>query len=90
MRHVYENVPGIGDLVISRHAQIELATDNIKQEDIDRILFEEYEDVPDGIGVMWRQRCGVRLVIVLKPQPFRGAALVVTGYRIQGQKRVRA
>jgi hypothetical protein len=41
--------------------------------------------VPEGQDILWRQKDGVRLVILLKPEPFRGATLVKTGYRIEPQ-----
>ena len=55
------------------------------EHDIERILFEQklYQDVPDGHDVFWRQALGIRLVIHRRPTPFKGAMLVVTGYRIE-------
>jgi len=47
------------------------------------------KSVPDGIGTVWREANGVRLVIVLKPQPFKGAALVTTAFRVTQDARMR-
>lgn len=47
------------------------------------------KNTPDGQGVVWREASGVRVVIVLRPEPFHGAALVTTMYRIKAQARSR-
>ena len=42
-------------------------------------------DVPDGQDILWRERDGLRLVILTNPTPNRGAKLVKTVYRVQAQ-----
>jgi hypothetical protein len=38
---------------------------------------------PDGQEVVWREKDGVRVVILRKPTPFKGAMLATTIYRIR-------
>ena len=42
-------------------------------------------DAPDGQDILWRERDGLRLVILTNPTPNRGAKLVKTVYRVQAQ-----
>lgn len=73
-------------MALSRHAQEEAAADGITDEQIRGVLMEpEGEDIPDGSKAVFRQKNGVRLVILLDPVPYRGAKLVVTLYRIKPQ-----
>lgn len=88
MKHYYENVKGIGNIAVTRHAQDRMEREGITQEEFDKALLEPIRpDVPDGIGVLWRQRNGVRVVILTNPTPNRGAKLVKTVYRVQDQAR---
>lgn len=86
MQHYWEDVPGLGNVVISRHAQERAKRDGISEDVVARVL-REGRDVPDGDAV-WRQLNGVRLVIVV-PTPFRGAKLVTTMYRVKPNAKVR-
>ena len=45
------------------------------------------ETIPDGEEVIWREKDGVRVVIIRHPTPFKGAMLVTTVYRVQGPAR---
>lgn len=86
MGFFYEDAPGLGNVAISRHAQERMRAEGIS----DRVLVDVLwngSDRPDG-NATWREKSGVRLVIV-RPDPFRGAMLVVTAFRIQGQAKVR-
>ena len=38
---------------------------------------------PDGQEVVWREKDGVRVVILRRPTPFKGAMLATTIYRVQ-------
>jgi hypothetical protein len=60
----------------------------ISQQAFDRALLEPVRpDVPDGLDILWRERDGLRIVILLDPTPNVGAKLVKTVYRVQDQAR---
>jgi hypothetical protein len=40
-------------------------------------------DVPDGLDILWRERDGLRIVILTNPTPNIGAKLVKTVYRVE-------
>ena len=84
MKHYYPNVPGLGNVAVSRHAQDRLAEDGISEREFEAVLLRG-DSVPEGQDIVWRQKDGIRLVILLKPEPFRGATLVKTAYRIEPQ-----
>jgi len=84
MKHYYANVPDIGNVAVSRHAQDRLAEDGISERKFEAALLRG-DSVPEGQEILWRQKDGVPLVILLKPEPFRGATLVKTAYRIEPQ-----
>ena len=84
MKHYYPDVPGIGNVAVSRHAQDRLAEDGISEREFEAVLLRG-DSVPEGQDILWRQKDGIRLVILLKPEPFRGATLVKTAYRIELQ-----
>jgi hypothetical protein len=84
MKHFYRDVPRLGNVAGSRHAQARMQTDGISQELFDRALLEPTcPDVPDGMDVLWRERNGLRIVMITNPTPNRGAKLVKTVYRVQ-------
>lgn len=86
MSHFYEDVPGLGNVAISRHAQEKMEHHGITEAVLEDVLWGG-RDRPDGNST-WREKAGVRLVIV-RPEPFRGAMLVVTAFRVMPQARVR-
>lgn len=90
MQHFYRDVPGLGHVAVSRHAQAAMEALGLTDEMFQRILFEPEREVPDGLDVVWRERGGVRAVILLYPTPNRGARLVKTVYRVEAQARARA
>ena len=64
MKHFYENVPRLGNVAVSRHAQAQMIEAGISQEAFDRVLLEPPRpDIPDGADILWRERDGLRLVI---------------------------
>src|SRR3954470_11017965 len=76
MKHFYENVPRLGNVAVSRHAQAQMIEAGISQEAFDRVLLEPTRpDIPDGADILWRERDGLRLVILINPTPNRGAKL---------------
>jgi len=87
VEHIWEDVPGFGKVVISRHAQERAERDNISERLVEEILWTG-EDTPDGTDTMWREKKGFRLVII-RPDPWKGAFLVTTMYRVKAQARVR-
>ena len=84
MDHYIPNVPGLGNVAVSRHAQERMATDHITEEVFQDALLNG-DTIPDGPDVVWRQKEGIRVVILPRPTPFRGAMLVKTVYRIGAQ-----
>ena len=74
MKHYWPDVPGVGNVAVSRHAQARAEEDDINEHAFEQVLYNGV-DTPDGQGVVWRQLNGVRLVIIV-PTPFKGAKLV--------------
>ena len=65
-----------------------MIADGITREAFDKALLHPTRaDVPDGADVLWRERDGVRIVILTNPTPNTGAKLVKTVYRIERQAR---
>ena len=84
MRHYFPNVPRLGNVAVSRHAQERVAEEEISEQDFETVLFKG-RDTPEGFDVVWRELNGIRVVILRNPQPFRGALLVKTVFRVQPQ-----
>ena len=53
------------------------------------LLHPTKPDVADGMDVLWREREGLRIVILTHPMPNRGSKLVKTVYRIEQQAKAR-
>jgi hypothetical protein len=88
--YYYTNVKGLGNVAVSRHAQDQADLHEISQELFDRVLLMPNKpDVLEGTEIIWREREGVRIVILTNPRPFRGAKLVKTVFRVQGQAQAR-
>ncbi len=84
--HFYRDVPGLGNIAVSRHAQARMIAEGITQKEFDRtLLMPEESDIPEGNDILWRQRHGVRIVIITDPTPNVGAMLVKTVFRIEAQ-----
>ena len=91
MAHFYRNVPKLGHVAVSRHAQRRMEEDHISQELFERALFTPVKpDIREGADILWRERDGIRIVILENPTPPAGAKLVKTVYRIEAQTRARA
>ena len=82
MEHYFANVPGLGNVAVSRHAQERMAQDGISENELKEALLHG-TITPDGQDVIWREKDGVRVVIIKKPKPFRGAMLATTIYRVK-------
>jgi hypothetical protein len=89
--HFYRNVPRLGNVAVSRHAQSQMINAGITQEAFDKALLQPTRaDVSDGVEVLWRERDGLRIVILTNPTPNMGAKLVKTVYRVERQARAHA
>jgi hypothetical protein len=90
MTHFYRDVPRLGNVAVSRHAQARAEEDGISQEAFDRVLLNPGgPDLQEGPDVLWRERDGIRLVILTNPTPNLGAKLVKTVYRVEAQAKAR-
>jgi hypothetical protein len=90
MKHFYRDVKGLGNVAVSRHAQARMIADGVSQEMFDRTLLDPIRaDIHDGQNVLWRERNGLRIVILTNPVPNLGAKLVKTAYRVQDQERAK-
>jgi hypothetical protein len=64
--------------------------DKISQEAFERVLLTPVKpDVREGTEILWRERDGIRIVILENPTPPSGAKLVKTVYRIEAQAKAR-
>ena len=82
MEHYFANVPGLGNVALSRHAQERMVRDGISENELQEALLRG-ATTPDGQEIVWRQKDGVRVVILRNPTPFRGAMLATTIYRVK-------
>ena len=82
MDHYFPNVPGLGNVALSRHAQERMRQDGISENEFKEALLHG-TTTPDGQEIVWREKGGVRVVILRKPTPFRGAMLATTTYRVK-------
>ena len=88
MQHFFRGVRGLGNVAVSRHAQERMAADGIPFATFEKALLEPTRaDVPDGPDVVWRERDGLRIVILTNPTPIVGAVLVKTVFRVERQAR---
>jgi hypothetical protein len=84
--HFYRDVKGLGNVAVSRHAQVQMEAAAITQEAFEKALLDPTRpDVPDGLDILWRERDGLRIVILTNPTPNIGAKLVKTVYRVEKQ-----
>ena len=84
----FPDVPGLGNVALSRHAQERMVEDGISEESFQDALIHG-QTVPDGQEVVWREKDGVRVVIVRRPTPFKGAMLATTVYRVKPPARAK-
>ena len=90
MEHFFRGVRGLGNVAVSRHAQARMAEDGIHPGAFARALLDPTRpDVRDGADVLWRERDGLRIVILINPTPNLGAVLVKTVYRVERQSSAR-
>ena len=82
MTYFYDDIPRLGNVVLTRHAQDKAHQEGITEEEIERALVNG-QDTPDGMNIIWRQFRNLRLVIILKPTPDLGSKVVKTLYRVK-------
>jgi hypothetical protein len=88
--HFYRDVPNLGHVAVSRHAQKRMDDDGISQEAFERALLTPAKpDVKEGTDIVWRERDGIRIVILEYPTPPTCAKLVKIVFRIKAQERAR-
>lgn len=89
-KHFYENVKRLGNVAVSRHAQSKMDADGVPHDQFEKVLLNPTRpDVPDGLDVLWRERDGLRIVILTNPTPNTGAKLVKTVFRVENQAKAR-
>ena len=90
MKHFYRDGPQLGNVAVSRHAQSKMTQDGISEEDFQTVLLNPIkEDIPDGLNILWRERNGIRIVIITNPTPNTGAKVIKTVYRVKPQEKAR-
>ena len=90
MQFYYENVKGLGSVVVSHHALKRIEEEGISEELFKKVLLTPIgSDTPDSLDIVWRERNGIRLVINIDPDVNSGAKVVKTVYRIQAQAKAR-
>ena len=80
MRYRYDDVPGLGDVVVSRHAQAKMKEDGIAEDTFQEVLFNGAE-TREGFDIVRREGKGIRIIIEMRPTPWRGSRLVKTVYK---------
>jgi len=88
MKYYYKNIPRLGNVAITRHAQDRLVNDGVTDEQVEDVLMHGH-DRPDGNSVVWREKNRIRLVIETKPLVNSGAVVCFTGFRVKAQERSR-
>ena len=82
-------MPGLGHVAISRHALAKAESLGITQAVLESTL-REGSDTPDGFDIVLRELNNIRLVVLLKPEPFKGARLVKTLYNVRPQGKAKS
>ncbi len=60
MEHYFPNVPGLGNVALSRHAQERMVEDGVSENEVKEALLRGTTK-PDGQEVVWREKDGVRV-----------------------------
>jgi hypothetical protein len=87
MKHFYRDVPRLGNVAVSPHAQERMMDTGIPEEMFERVLLSGL-DTPIGTNVVWREKDGLRIVVLTNPTPNVGAKLVKTVYRVDAPARI--
>jgi hypothetical protein len=86
-KHFYSDVPRLGNVAVSRHAQERMMDTGIPEPMFERVLFSGL-DTPISTNLVWREKDGLRIVVLTNPTPNVGAKLVKTVYRVKAPARV--
>ncbi len=89
MQHFHRDVPRLGNVAVSRHAQERMIDTGIPERMFERVLLSGL-DTQIGTNVVWREKDGLRIVVLTNPTPNVGAKLVKTVYRVNAQARTKA
>ena len=91
MNHFYRDVPGLGNVAVARHAQNRMAQEGVPPDAFERALLHPTKpDVADGMDVLWREREGLRIVILTNPTPNREVQSSLRRFTGSSSKRRRA
>ena len=86
-----EEVPGVGDIEISRHAQDRIGPGPGQiPESVFWQVLTRGEEIREGADIVWKTGKGIRIVILLRPIPYRGRALVNTAFKLKPPERIRS
>jgi hypothetical protein len=86
VQHFFKDVPKLGNVAVSRHAQERMLEEHILPETFEAVLLAPPQtDRLDSLNVLWREGRGIRIVILTNPEPDCGAKLVKTVYRVKPQ-----
>ena len=88
MKHKYFDVPKMGTVELSIHAQKRATSSGITELQIKNLLYGG-EDTPDGIDITFRDYNGIRAVILLYPKPDKKRKLVKTIFKIELRESIR-
>jgi len=83
-----EEIPGVGDVELSRHAVNRVTADKIPENVFWEVLMRG-EVIHEGPDIVWKTGKGIRIVILMRPSPYRGRALVKTAFKLKPSERVR-
>jgi hypothetical protein len=86
MEYIYYDVPGLGDVEVSIHAEERRIEENISPQQFLHVLRNPVQpDIPSDHHIILRERNGIRLVIFTNTDD--GVMLVKTMYRIHARRR---
>lgn len=85
-KYYFADVPRLGNVAVSRHAQEKMKADNISFKSFKEVLFNG-DILEEGFDTTWVTLKNIRLVII-RPTPFKGALLVKTLYYIKPQEKI--
>lgn len=84
-RFYYKDVPKLGNVAVTRHAQQNMIEQKISQQTFDDVLYNGEEEIYDTFDVLRKFGKGICIVILLKPTPDRGAKVVKSTFRVKPQ-----
>lgn len=88
--HYWPEVPGLGNIAVSRHAQARMDALGIPDAMFYEVLSKPTKIIDDAKNIRWHDGKGIRIVILTAPEPYRGAWLVKTVFRMVDANKIRA